>query len=41
MQDEVTIKRLVVVRLKGCKNSNICDKPKQIKILFRKKLRAD
>jgi len=36
IQDEVLIKRLIVVRLKGCKNSNICDKPEQIKILFRK-----
>jgi hypothetical protein len=31
---------LITVPLKGWNNSNACEKPKQIKIQFRKKLRA-
>jgi uncharacterized ubiquitin-like protein YukD len=41
MPDEVTIKRLIIVPLKGWKISHIWEEPLQIKILFRKKLRAD
>jgi len=41
MQDEVMILRLIIVPLKGWKSSNIWEKPEQIKIPFRKKLRTD
>jgi len=41
MEDEITIERLITVPLKGWKSSNIWEQPSQIKILFRKKLRAD
>ena len=41
MQDEVTIWRLMINPLKGWKSSNIWEKHQQIKILLRKKLRAD
>jgi len=41
MQDEVTELRLIIVPLKGWKNSNVCEQTYQIKIIFRKKLRAD
>ena len=41
MQDEVTVERLIIVPLQGWKSSNIWEQPKQIKILFRKKLRAE
>ena len=40
-QDEVTVWRLIIGPLKGWKNSNIWEQRQQIKILFRKKLRAD
>ena len=41
MQDKVTVYRLIMVPLKGWMSSNIWQQPKQIEILFRKKLRAD
>ena len=39
--DNSSIERVEIVPLKGCKSSNIWEQPQQIKILFRKKLRAD
>ena len=41
MQDEVTVRGLITDPLKWWKSSNIWEQPYQIKILFRKKLRAD
>jgi hypothetical protein len=41
MQDEVTIKILIIAPFKGRKSSKIWEKPYRIKILFGKKLRAD
>jgi hypothetical protein len=37
----VVVVRLIIVPLKGRKSSNIWEQFKKIKILFRKKLRAD
>ena len=41
MLDEVAVQRKIIVLLKGSMSSNICKQPSQIKILFRKKLRAE
>jgi len=41
MQDEVTGQRLIIVPMRGRKSSNICEQLLKIKIIFRKKLRAD
>ena len=39
--DNSSIERVEIVPLKGWKSSNVWEQPQQIKILFRKKLRAD
>jgi hypothetical protein len=41
MLDEVAVQRMIIVLLKGSMSSNICKQPSQIKILLRKKLRAE
>jgi len=41
MQDEVIVQNVIIVLVKGWKSSNIWEKLQQIKILSRKKLRAD
>ena len=38
MQDEATVKRLIIVPLKWLKSSNIWEQFQQIKVIFRKKL---
>jgi hypothetical protein len=34
-------RRFIIALMKGLKSSNICEQPQQIKMLFRKNLRAD
>jgi hypothetical protein len=41
MEYKVRIKGLMIVPWKGWKSSNVWEQPQWIKILFRKKLRAD
>ena len=38
MRDEATVQRLIIVPLKGLKNSNIWEQFLQIKVIFRRKL---